>query len=539
MPANKKFIAKPEFNRAVIYARYSPGPNQREESIEGQLRECRDVAKRHGFTIVREYADRRMSGTNDERPDFQRMLRDADRGLFDVVITWKNDRFARNRYDSAIYKQRLKRNGVKIIYAKEVIPDGPEGIILESLLEGMAEYYSANLSQNIRRGQRENALEGKFIGGTIPLGYKLDAGKHYVLDSAKVPVVQQIFTRYAAGESIVSICDDLNSKGYTTARGNKFNRSSLHRMLANEKYIGVYRFEDMATPGVIPRIISDELFTAANARAQKNKQSRRSPEKAKVEFLLTGKLYCGHCGQPMGGMSGTGRHGGKFYYYQCNGRKNGSCKKKPVRKDIIEKLVAETVVKNILSNADTINKIVDRCMEIQLKERKEEMLPAQALRRELKEAEKSLANIMKAIEAGIITTSTKKRLLELEERCAALKQGIAAAEIVPPKLSREQLLFIFEKYSGHNADDVNFMRGVIDAFIDKIFLYDDKLVITFNFSDEARNSITVNDIEKASAEPLEADVKGMVRGSSIAALTPPELIQSLCIGWWYTRQRTV
>ena len=212
MPTKNKKDSNEKFNRAVIYARYSPGPNQREESIEGQMRECRDVAKRHGLTVVREYADRRMSGTNDERPDFQRMLRDADRKLFDVVITWKNDRFARNRYDAAIYKQRLKRNGVKIIYAKEIIPDGPEGIILESLLEGMAEYYSANLSQNIRRGQRENALEGKFIGGTIPLGYKLDAGKHYVLDPEKAPLVRQIFARYVNGESVASICEDLNSK---------------------------------------------------------------------------------------------------------------------------------------------------------------------------------------------------------------------------------------------------------------------------------------------------------------------------------------
>ena len=526
MSANKKSIAKQEYNRAVIYARYSPGPNQREESIEGQLRECRDVAKRHELTVVREYADRRMSGTNDERPDFQRMLRDADRGLFDVVITWKNDRFARNRYDSAVYKQRLKRNGVKILYAKEVIPDGPEGIILESLLEGMAEYYSANLSQNIRRGQRENALEGKFIGGTIPLGYKLDAEKRYVLDPEKAPVVLQIFERYIAGESVAAICDDLNSKGYTTARGNKFNRSSLHRMLANEKYTGVYRFEDMVTPGVIPRIISDDQFAAAAARAQKNKQSRRSPENVSVEFLLTGKLYCGCCGQPMGGMSGTGRHGGKFYYYQCNGRKKGSCKKKLVRKNVLEKLVTELVIKNILGDTEAINRIVDRCMEIQLKERKEEMLPAQALRRELKAAETALANVMKAIEAGIITASTKSRLLELEERCAALKQGIAAVEIVPPKLSREQLLFIFEKYRGRDADDLSFMRSVIDAFIDKIFLYDDKLIVTFNLSDEARNTITLSDLKKASAEPLEADAAELCGGSSNDALTPPELVQS-------------
>lgn len=223
----------------------------------------------------------------------------------------------------------------------------------------------------------------------------------------------------------------------------------------------------------------------------------------------------------MGGMSGTGRHGGKFYYYQCNGRKKGSCKKKLVRKNVLEKLVAGLVIKNILGDTEAINRIVDRCMEIQLKERKEEMLPAQALRRELKAAETSLANVMKAIEAGIITASTKNRLLELEERCAALKQGIAAAEIVPPKLSREQLLFIFEKYRGRDADDLSFMRSVIDAFIDKIFLYDDKLIVTFNLSDEAKNTITLSDLEKAAAEPLEADGAELCGGSSNDALTPP------------------
>ena len=205
MATKKKKAARNEnpdgiYNRAVIYARYSPGPNQRDESIEGQIRECRDVAKRHGLMVIHEYKDARFTGTNDERPEFQRMLRDADRGLFDVVITWKTDRFARNRYDSAIYKQRLKKNGIKIILAKEHIPDGPEGIILESMLEGMAEYYSANLSQNIRRGQRENALEGKFIGGTIPLGYKLDADKRYVIDTEKAPIVREIFQRYNSGE---------------------------------------------------------------------------------------------------------------------------------------------------------------------------------------------------------------------------------------------------------------------------------------------------------------------------------------------------
>lgn len=520
MATKKKKSARNEnpdgiYNRAVIYARYSPGPNQRDESIEGQIRECRDVAERHGLMVIHEYKDARLTGTNDERPEFQRMLRDADRGLFDVVITWKTDRFARNRYDSAIYKQRLKKNGIKIILAKEHIPDGPEGIILESMLEGMAEYYSANLSQNIRRGQRENALEGKFIGGTIPLGYKLDADKRYVIDTEKAPIVREIFQRYNSGESIVAICNDLNSRGYLTARGNQFNRSSLHRILANEKYTGLYRFEDIEMHGVVPCIISAEEFATAAKRSALNQRSKRAPVAAHVEFMLTGKLYCGHCEEPMGGSSGTGRHGGRFYYYKCNGRKykKSDCKKKPIKKDVIEKLVTDSVVNRILNNPDMIDYIVDRCMEIQLKE--VDMSPAEGLRRELAEAEAALKNIMKAIEAGIITASTKDRLVELEERCAVLRQGIAAAEIVPPKLSREQLLFLFEKYKGRDTSDPEFMRDIIDTFIQKIYVYDDKILMTFNFTnDNTVETPLLEDVEKAAADAA-------FPCSSIVASTPP------------------
>ena len=485
------------YNRAVIYARYSPGPNQRDESIEGQIRECKEIAQKHGLMIIHEYIDKRLSGTNDERPDFQRMLRDADRGLFDVVITWKNDRFARNRYDSAIYKQRLKRNGIKIIYAKEHIPEGPEGIILESMLEGMAEYYSANLSQNIRRGQRENALDGKFIGGTIPLGYKLDAEKRYILDPDSAPIVREIFERYVAGESVTDICNDLNARGYLTARKKKFNRSSLHRIFTNEKYIGVYRFKDIECPGAVPRIVSDELFKAASIRATRNKKSRRTMPEARVEFMLTGKIFCGHCGEPMGGSWGTSKNGTRYNYYLCNGNRNkkSSCTKKAERKEKLEKLIINIVVNNILRNEKVVNYIVDRCMVIQ--EREIDKSPADGLRRELAENEKALKNIMAAIEAGIFTTTTKDRLVELEERCAVLKQGIAAAEIQPPKLSREQLLFIFEKYQNRSLKDPEFIRDVIDTFVHAVYMYDDKMIITFNYSKNNTLEISQKEIEEA------------------------------------------
>lgn len=144
---------------AVIYARYS-SHGQTEQSIEGQLRDNYAWAKQQGVIVVGEYIDRALTGTKDQRPDFQRMIADAAKKQFELVIVWKLDRFARNRYDSAIYKAKLKKYGVKVVSVKENITDSPEGIILEGLLESMAEYYSANLSQNVRRGLRRASRRG-------------------------------------------------------------------------------------------------------------------------------------------------------------------------------------------------------------------------------------------------------------------------------------------------------------------------------------------------------------------------------------------
>ena len=182
--------------KAVIYARYS-SHNQREESIEGQMRECQAYAARNNMAIVGEYIDRALSGKTDNRADFQRMIRDSEKGHFQAVIMYTLDRFARNRYDSAMYKSKLKRNGVKVYYAKQYIPDEPEGIILESVLEGYAEYYSENLSRNIKRGMMENALACKVTGGNIALGYAISPEKTYIIDPAGAKIVQEIYNMYA------------------------------------------------------------------------------------------------------------------------------------------------------------------------------------------------------------------------------------------------------------------------------------------------------------------------------------------------------
>ena len=300
---------------AVIYARYS-SDNQREESIEGQIRECTAYAEKNGITIVKHYIDRAISAKTDNRPEFQQMIKDSDKKLFDIVLVWKLDRFARNRYDSARYKTQLKKNGVKLMSATEVISDGPEGIILESVLEGYAEYYSADLSEKVIRGMTENALKGKFSGGAIPFGYTINADRRFEIDPLTAPFVAETFQRYNDGQTMREIRDWLNEKGIKNKRGGPMSFNVIQHMLSNRRYIGELKYRDILIPDAIPPIVSVEIFNEVQEKMLKNKKAP-ARRKAEDDYLLTTKLFCGHCGALMFGESGTSRTGEVHRYYKC------------------------------------------------------------------------------------------------------------------------------------------------------------------------------------------------------------------------------
>ena len=292
----------------VIYARYS-SERQTEQSIEGQLKVCYDYCQYNGYTVINKYIDRAMSGTTDSRPAFQKMIRDSAKQIFQYVVVYQLDRFSRNRYDSATYKAKLKKNGVKVLSAREPISDDASGILMESVLEGMAEYYSVELAQKIRRGMDINAEKCLCTGGNIALGYKVDKeSKRFEVDPITAPIVKMAFEMYADGKTVTEITQHLNSLGYKTARGVPFNKNSLHTMLKNKRYIGVYTYKGKETPGGMPRIISDDLFNKVAEIMSRNKTAP-ARAKAKVEYLLTTKLFCGHCKEMMTGFSATGKQG--------------------------------------------------------------------------------------------------------------------------------------------------------------------------------------------------------------------------------------
>ena len=491
--------------KAVIYARYS-SDSQREESIEGQIRECTEYAQRSNITILTSYIDRALSARTADRPEFQRMIRDSEKGLFDTVLVWKLDRFSRDRYDSAHYKHILKKNGVKVISAKENISDGPEGIILESMLEGYAEYYSAELSQKIQRGQKENAMKCKNNGGNTPLGYCVDKESGVLaVNPLTAPIVQEIFSRYDSGERMCDIRDSLNDRGLKAARGHAFNVGGISLILKNRKYIGEYKYSNVVIPDGIPAIIEKDLFERVQLRMEAN---RKAPARAKAdeEYLLTTKLFCGTCGRLMAGESGTSSTKGiKYRYYKCSGAKRHlGCKRKPLRKDWIERVAVLLTINKVLTDS-TIGRIADAIVAMQNEE--DTMIPA--LEHQLRECEKGISNLLNAIQAGILTASTKERLEQLENQRDELKCSILQAQMERPKYSKEEIIQWISRYKYGNIDDKDYQKEIIDTFLNSVYVYDDRLVFTYNYKD-GTETLTLKDIEAAF-------------GSDLTQVAPPQL----------------
>lgn len=473
--------------KAVIYARYS-SDNQREESIEGQLRECKEYAERNGILVLQSYIDRALSAKTDNRPEFQQMIRDSAKGLFDTVLVWKLDRFARNRYDSAHYKSQLKKNGVRVISATEQISDGPEGIILESMLEGMAEYYSAELAQKINRGLRENALKGKNNGGSIPLGYRLGEDHRLRIDPLTAPVVREIFQRYADGETVREIIEALNERHLLTRKGHEFRMNSFNRLLKNRKYIGEYRYKDVVIPDAIPAIVPKELFERVQERMKKN-QRAPARTKAEEEYLLTTKLFCGHCGRMMIGESGKGRNGTIHRYYKCGAAKRRQgCHKKAVKKDWIEHIAVMYTIQRVFQD-DLIAQIADELVALQNSE--DNSLPL--LHRQLADTERGIENMLNAIQQGIFTSSTRQRLEELEQLRDNVKASILQAELEHPQYSREDIIEWISRFRYGDPNDKAYQRQIIDIFLNSIYVFDDRLVFTYNYKNGSQ-TVSLSDV---------------------------------------------
>ena len=479
----------------VLYMRYS-SDRQTEQSIEGQERVCMEFCKREGYTVVEKYIDRATSAFKDteKRHEFNRMIKDSDRRAWEAVIVYKLDRFARNRYDAATFKAKLKKNGVRVISATENISDSPEGVILEAVLEGMAEFYSKELSQKITRGMRESAYKTNSVGGSVPLGYKIQ-GKKYVIDEPAAEIVREAFKRYAEGETVTEICELFNKKGYRTSRGGKFNKNSFHCMFRNERYIGIYTYQDIRIEGGIPAIVDREMFSKVQKMM---KQSSKAParKKATVDYMLAQKLFCGHCGSVMVGECGRSATGRTYYYYSCgNRKKNGSCNKKPLKKDWIEHEVARAAV-SLLSPAK-IEELADMAIAQNRKDIAADK-KSPPLKAEVKDIEKRIKNLFRLVEEGADSPALAQRLSDLEAQKKDCEQRIAEAQSEYIILEKEHVIWWLSKFAGLNdPDDPESRKSIIDLLVNSVTVWDDEdggytLTIVYNLTDGNTQTIRLN-----------------------------------------------
>ena len=459
---------------AAIYARYSSN-SQTEQSIEGQLDVCKRYAKDNDLQVVATYIDRAMTGTNDNRPDFQRMLKDSEKANWDAVLVYALDRFGRNSVEVAINKQKLKKTGKILVSATQRTSDNLDGtknldgIILENVYIGIAEYYSAELSQKVLRGLNENRKKGLFCGGGVPYGYRVENKRFYV-DEQCAEIVRKIYVLYSLGATVPQIRNELNKQN-VLFKGKPFNTGHIYKILSNERYSGKYTVHGETYTNTFPKIVDDEIFNRVAQIAKKNLRNKRSVE---VVYLLKNKVKCGYCGRPVTADSGTSKHGKVIYYYKCSGRKRNlnDCSLNIIRKETLEKIVLDGIV-NALSSPDVINKIVDHLYEIQT-EMANEQKELKSLISEKQNIDLAIENILSAIERGVTSTNAIRRLSELEEKQLEYEKRITeekskTQEIVP----KSEIAHFYKQ--GIQMEPIY----LITYLVDEILLYNDKIEIRF------------------------------------------------------------
>ncbi len=487
---------------AVAYARYSSN-NQREESIDAQLRAIREYCEKENIELIAVFTDEAITGKTDDREDFQNMINQLLKGHLqvDYVLVHKFNRFARNKFDSALYKKKLRDIDVKVVSVTQKIDDTPEGELLEGFLETIDQYYSANLAVEVRKGLRENALKGKHAGGQVLFGYSLDEEGYYV-PNENAKIVKRIFEEFAMGYPKTDICERLNEEGYRNQRGKKFNTRTIYDLLRNEKYIGNYVYtidkkETIRLDGIIKdHPIDKELWNTVQRLCKEASEATQARQRTKQRYYhLTGKTFCSCCGEHIAGAGskrsgGHGKKDGKLnYYYKCVGKvkhKNG-CKNRSLNKDWFESKVLKTVT-DIVMDKNQIKEIAAIAYEEILATRDKPTVSTAQLKRELSQIlskqekltdlylDGTLKKEMLDSKNGELT----RRQYQIEEELEKRKNILEAEDIRQEDIENYITQFIEDVKADCSGIDDEFMRIMLNVFVKRVDVSDDEVVVSIH-----------------------------------------------------------
>jgi site-specific DNA recombinase len=546
MSKNREFLLN---DTAAIYTRFS-SQNQREESTAAQVRACSEFAVRKGLQIVKIYSDAAKSGTNSDREEFQKMIEDSGKKAFRYLIIHKLDRFSRDKYDAVTYKRKLKLNGVSVLSVMENLDDSPESAMLESCLEGMAQYFSRNLAREVMKGMKESAYKCTHLGGIPPLGYDVEpTTKKYLLNEPEADVVRTIFRQYTEGVGYNQILEYLNGMGYRSKRGTPFGKNSLNSILKNEKYVGKFIFnkklekdvsgkrsptvkpeEDwIVVPGGLPAIIDEATFEKARAKMAHNKKNS-GMFKAKEIYLLSGLVECGECGSSMyGNTRMCGRNKSNYSSYRCSNRANHrGCENKEVRRDYIDNYVLDELYRRLFSDI-SIRRLAAMLNEYNQKKSSESSTELSQAQGEFETVMRKISAVIQLVtESGISIETVKEELRKLEERKRFIEGYIQElglknnVSLISEEAVSELLNRSGDFIKAHNVPEC---RNFINAYIEKVIVYREKVEILFKIHvpNETADKVVPSKSEEGLME-LRREYKSVPKGWSSPEKEPEQAV---------------
>lgn len=494
---------------AVFYGRYSSEMQAQGMSISAQRRNVSVYAKNHNIRIIDEYIDEAFSATNTNRPSFQRMLKDAKEKKIKHIIVHKYDRFSRDSREAKNIIYELQLLGVKITSVLEDYGDSAEGIMQRDLQLILAEYYSNNLSREVCKGLYENAYNGIANGSTPLIGYRVNPEtRRYEINPETVEIPRLIFKRFVYDKwSYREISEELQSLGYKTSFGNDWNeKSTFCDILSNKRYIGIYTFGKtyknpitkkrnqhrkndtiLEVPDMIPKIIDEETFYKAQQILEYRKR-RRGSFKAKENYILSGLIFCGKCGNPYHGNSRWNKaKTSKCCSYRCAGKTQKltmKCTSHEILKDTIESYVINTLI-HLLNREDITDRIVECCNQKLLEQSKKLIGETATIRSQLNKNNQKTKNLLAVIETMGIESSKSifEQLEQLENERQALEVRLRDAEVIktPDLVNKKKVQAIIDELKDNLvSDNDNRMKDVIRLLIHKIYIYDEGVEIQYS-----------------------------------------------------------
>lgn len=500
-------------NSCVIYARFS-SRGQNEQSIEAQVRICKEHAEQKGLKVINMYSDKARTGTNDSRPAFQKMISDAQSGAFQYIIVYMFDRFARNRRDSIMYKEMLKEKyGIRVLSALEPIAEDEGGEFYEMFLDWNAEKYSKRLSKRVRDGLDTSVANGTFCGGTLIYGYKLDLEpipnkpnkfiKKVAINEEEAKIVKYAFEEYAKGTTKKEIAQDLNSQGLRL-RGKLFTGKSFDKWLVNRKYTGEFTFGGRECNNMYPQIVTTELFNKVEKRLNANRYFAGGTATAREPYLLTGKLFCGHCGTEMVSDGGTSKSGTRHYYYACKKMKKKQCDKHREHKDTIERYVVDCV-RDFLSDEKNAEMVVSDVLNYY--DKRTDATNLKSIVSKIAKARKEVDDLTDAFvkaKSQLLQNSIEKKMADYEILLNDLENQKVKLELdMGCRVSAKDLLDFIQIILAGDPDDKDYQKKLIDHLVNEVFASDDNTTVFFSISgNKSIETVTHNDYKEFKKETL-------------------------------------